>query len=250
MPQAYAVQDGIEAKNNPNVVALFIEGRQLPWCTGVYIKERIVATASHCLEKYNISYVSDPGANWSESPTRTKIVSFVIPKPDLAPWNSTYPGREQDIAFLFTEKPLAGNPLTIASKSMVDSLKSDGATVVAYGYGNVAYRTPNNGIPYSYTLQARHRDARVNSDQYMSAVGIKGATCPGDSGGPILSGNYLVGIVFGGGTWTCHNGTIHIGTWSTESTLVWPYEEYLEREYKAFLDREKPKPIKKKRWRR
>ena len=65
-PQAYAVQDGVEAKDNPNVGALFIEGRQLPWCTGVYIKERIVATASYCLENYNISYVSYAGGNWSK----------------------------------------------------------------------------------------------------------------------------------------------------------------------------------------
>lgn len=253
---AYAVEDGVGAKGNPNVVGIFISQNGGPLykiCSGVYIKERIIATASHCIHKNSDIYVSDTGVDVSESPTRTRIVSFAIPAPENAftPWNNTYPGREQDIAFLFTEKPLVGNPLTIASRSMVNAMKSDGATVVAYGYGYTAYKTPNNGIPYSYTLQARHRDARVNSDQYMSAIGIKGAPCPGDSGGPILSGNYLIGIVFGGGTWTCHNGTIHIGTWSAESTLVWPYEEYLEREYKAFLDREKPKPtIKKRKWRR
>lgn len=255
--QAHAVQDGIDAKSNPNVVSVFISngGNLMRVCTGVYIKERIIATASHCIKKDFEYYVSNTGVDLSESPTRTKIASFAIPAPELAftPWNNTYPGREQDIAFLFTEKPLSGNPLTIASREMVNSLKSDGSTVVAYGYGYTAYKTPNTGIPYSYTLKARHRDVRsgLDSERYMSAVGIKGATCPGDSGGPILSGNYLVGIVFGGGTWTCHNGTIHIGTWSTEATLVWPYEEYLEREYKAFLDSQKPKPIiKKRKWRR
>ncbi len=253
--QAHAVQDGAVAKGNPNVVSLFAlqNGTFVYRCTGAYIRERIIATASHCIDKNSQIYVSDTGVDVSESPTRTPILSFAIPNPELAPWNNTYPGREQDIAFLFTEKPLSGNPLTIASRQMVNSLKSDGATVVAYGYGNTAYRTPSTGMPYSYTLLARHRDVRsgLDSERYMSAVGIKGATCPGDSGGPILSGNYLVGIVFGGGTWTCHNGTIHVGTWSTEATLVWPYEEYLEREYKAFLDSQKPKPIiKKRKWRR
>jgi hypothetical protein len=189
--------------------------------------------------------VSNPGSNWKDDVEhRVRVLSYFVPRPYEEKWQTTYPGRERDIAFLFLEEPLEGKSINqIATKEMVEFAQLRGQTLQVFGYGNLDFQTLNDGTPFYAEVKARFRKSDrldVDGSLYSSSLGMgKGSTCPGDSGGPIIleidQKKYLYGITFGGGTQTCHFGTPHFGNWSVESTLVWPFVKLIETEYESFL---------------
>lgn len=257
-----AIMNGKTALADSNVIAIFFGKESLQnHCSGIYIRERIAATAAHCLLNNQIQvgddylnvfkydrneiYVSEPGIDWKQaSESRIKVVDVFIPNPYVEKWESSYPGRERDIAFLFLERELNGRELDgIVSKDLMEDLKRTNSRVIALGYGNVSFQGRNTGVPYSALHEARFRNpdrSGIDEGKYLSAIGIEsGSICPGDSGGGIIyekdQKRYLVGVISGGGTVTCHFGTPHFGTWSVETVLAWPYEQELESRYISFL---------------
>jgi len=265
IPSTFGVMNGRVALGDKNTIAIFQgKGATQNYCSGVYIKDRIAATAAHCLLTNQVQigkdylnffkydkgdiYVSEPGIDWKQSPDkRVKVLDYFIPNPYVDKWENSFPGRERDIAFLFLEKDFPGRNLDgIASKELMETLKALKEKVIAIGYGNTSYKVRNDGIPYSALHEARFREAErpdVDEMKYLSAVGVEsGSTCPGDSGGAMFyekdEKRYLVGIIFGGGTFYCHFGTPHNGPWSVESALAWPYEQELVSRYSNFLEQE------------
>lgn len=265
IPPASSVMNGKEVLGDKNVISIFY-GKQSTQnsCSGIYIRDRIAVTAAHCLlvnqiqvgNEYlnffkhdrNDIYVSEPGINWKQSSEkRVKVLDYFIPNPYIEKWENTFPGRERDIAFLFLERELSGKKLDgIANKELMQELKTNRAKVIALGYGNTGYQIRNEGVPYSALHEARFRmpdRLDIEESKYLSAVGVEsGSTCPGDSGGGIVyeqdQKRFLVGVISGGGTFTCHFGTSHNGSWSVETVLAWPYEEELASRYIEFLKRE------------
>lgn len=265
IPPASSVMNGKVALGDTNVLTLFFgDGASQNYCSGIYIRERIAATAAHCLlvnqiqvgNEYlnffkhdrNDIYVSEPGINWKQSSKkRVKVIDYFIPNPYTEKWENTFPGRERDIAFLFLERELSGKKLDgIANKELMQELKTNRAKVIALGYGNTGYQIRNEGVPYSALHEAQFRMPErldIEESKYLSAVGVEfGSICPGDSGGGIVyeqdQKRFLVGVISGGGTFTCHFGTSHNGSWSVETVLAWPYEEELASRYIEFLKRE------------
>jgi hypothetical protein len=270
IPPASSVMNGKVALGDTNVITLFFgDGASQNYCSGIYIRERIAATAAHCLlvnqiqvgNEYlnffkhdrNDIYVSEPGINWKQfSEKRVKVLDYFIPNPYIEKWENTFPGRERDIAFLFLERELSGKKLDgIANKELMEELKTNGAKVVALGYGSTGYQIRNEGLPYSAIHEARFRMPErldIEESKYLSAVGVEsGSICPGDSGGGIVyeqdQKRFLVGVISGGGTLTCHFGTSHNGSWSVEAVLAWPYEEELSSKYSKFLEQESMKQV-------
>lgn len=263
IPSTHGIMNGKSALGDKNVITIFQgESATQNYCSGIYIRERIAATAAHCLLSSQVQvgneflnvfkhdkddiYVSEPGIDWKQSPDkRVKVLDYFIPSPYVEKWEeNSFPGRERDIAFLFLEKEFPGKNLDgIVNKELMKTLKLTNEKVIAIGYGNTSYNVRNQGIPHLALHEARFRDTErqgIDETKYLSAVGVdSGSICPGDSGGAIIyeknQKRYLVGIIFGGGTFFCHLGTPHNGSWSVESALAWPYEEELASRYSDFL---------------
>lgn len=246
---AHAIMNGKSALGNPYVVRLSINGNY--GCSGVLVNPNIVVTAGHCVMTNNILVeptairVYKPGVNIRQANPVTNAIAINVPSEYEDPETTTSPN---DIAFLLLAKPFVGAvTLPIADPDTTTEILDSGDAVQIYGYGKINPSTSSDS-PFYYDAfsipQKRLRGYAGYEHTYFNLTSDEnGATCPGDSGGPVigtLNGiMYLIGI-HSGGKGPCNDtGT---GTWGTTETIAGEYT-YLLDELMETYENLKPSPV-------
>ena len=182
-----------------------------PLCTGTLISQDRIATAKHCLDKYqNFEVEFFKKTNSDRGRFQRKIKYYQIPK---SPTDSDY-------AEAVLDRPVVEPaPIDICQKRPKVNEKG-----LALGWGWVDYNTeatylgrawleiinyPGSG-PWFYTRVRYGKDNTTIKD-----------ACPGDSGGPILSQQNKKFCIFGtvqGGNNDCKGGQVKgkewVGRWN------------------------------------
>ncbi len=217
---AHSIVNGSPAVGADYVVTMLTGNNARPYCTGAYLRPRVVVTAAHCVIKSGARtpelkfpledwYVSQPGIDvlTPEAKSSKVKVQKIWTDPDYfnrwEPDNGLREGQVNDIAFLFLEKELSGPTITrAASRDEIESFR--------LGQGRAFH-----------------------------------SVCPGDSGSPLLikKGSEVIylGTIFAGGN--CEAAAKGIQNLPEASvTVLWPFVSALEEQYKEFLI-ENAKPI-------
>ena len=262
---ANSIVNGSPAVGSDYVVTMLIgKDRPYSFCTGAYLRPRVVVTAAHCVIKdggrapelrfpLDDWYVSQPGIDWSTPEAKSSKVKVLKIWTDPDFFNRWEPDKGlmetqvNDVAFLFLEKELTGAALArAASRDEIESFRLGQGRAFHLGYGCIGGSNgqiaSNSGKPYlaeeiyGTSYQPAHipiRD-RILSVKYPNGKSV----CPGDSGSPLLmkKGNEViyVGTIFAGGSWeNAAKGIMNPGDASV--TVLWPFVSTLEEKYKEFL---------------
>ena len=262
---ANSIVNGSPAVGSDYVVTMLIgKDRPYSFCTGAYLRPRVVVTAAHCVIKdggrapelrfpLDDWYVSQPGIDWSTPEAKSSMVKVlkIWTDPDFFNrWEPDKGFREtqvNDVAFLFLEKELTGPVLTrAASRDEIESYRLGQGRAFHLGDGCIGGANGqvvnNSGKPYlaediyGTNYQPAHipiRD-RILSVKYPNGKSV----CPGDSGSPLMmkkgSEVIYVGTIFAGGGWeNAAKGIQNPGDASV--TVLWPFIKSLDEEWSKFL---------------
>jgi hypothetical protein len=262
---ANSIVNGSPAVGSDYVVTMLIgKDRPYSFCTGAYLRPRVVVTAAHCVIKdggrapelrfpLDDWYVSQPGIDWSTPEAKSSMVKVlkIWTDPDFFNrWEPDKGFREtqvNDVAFLFLEKELTGPVLTrAASRDEIESYRLGQGRAFHLGYGCIGGANGqvvnNSGKPYlaediyGTNYQPAHipiRD-RILSVKYPNGKSV----CPGDSGSPLMmkKGSEVIylGTIFAGGGWeNAAKGIQNPGDASV--TVLWPFIKNLDEEWSKFL---------------
>jgi hypothetical protein len=198
-----------------------------PWdyrCTGTLVSATAFLTAGHCIE---------PGATYYVT---FAPVALPAPEPldESALISSTTAFRHPDWQFpyfdvaviVFDATEVAGlgiTPMPVTPLGFLTEFRTQpawgqqAATVVGYGLasaGQGPYLTQNDGVRrYADVKTQQLNDYFLVMHENAPKAGKPG-TCPGDSGGPVILGGYLVAVNSYGLSAGCHNlgGYVRIDT--------------------------------------
>jgi secreted trypsin-like serine protease len=172
-----AVTSGDFDPGDPAVVR--IEGGLSP-CTGTLIAPRVVLSAAHCLDRpLTTVYV---GADDKVAGDRIGVSAQAThPEYDAI-------SVENDIALVLLERPSAVEPVAWNDGGPTKSWV--GANVRLVGFGLTSPGQPRDG-------RKRMGTARISaaSDTELEFTAAPSLPCLGDSGGPILAGDQVIGVI-------------------------------------------------------
>ncbi len=167
-----------------------------------------------------------PGVNYRQTSAFTTALEIAIPEDFDDSDSYTSPN---DIAFILLADPIAtAVPLTIADPDMTTEILDSLNYVQVYGYGRLNPST-HSDIPNYYNASILPNKRLRGYDGYEHTYFTlsndqNGATCPGDSGGPVIAQynnqTYLIGVHSGGRGPCNESGT---GSWGTTETIAGYY---------------------------
>ena len=190
-------------------------------CSGSLISPTAFLTAGHCVESpaatARIWFAQDAGANFDPTTEVDPITGYpntCLPQPDPCVTSSTlysfgYPAsfpNTQDVGLVILDTPvvLAENG-ELAPVGTLDALAprrgQQDVTFVSSGYG-LSYTRPNTTLSFRSRLMASAKLVNLRSaltdgfnlQTSANPGGGRGGACFGDSGGPILYNELIVGV--------------------------------------------------------
>jgi len=220
-----------DGNGHPAVVALLRSDGYWarPFCSGMLLSNKVVLTASHCLEfavrlqqaGWQLSATNDAtlqqdSDGWLAINTLTVNAAFgqIVLNPEYNP--KVLGGYDHDVSAAVLEGSIDVDPAalpTLPPSGLLDDLKASGylrgATFSVLGYGIVEKPTPAHG-KWSGVFSGERRigelgyfalDTRFIHESQRVHQGQDGA-CNGDSGGPSLlqigATTYVVGVTSAG----------------------------------------------------
>ena len=195
---AQAVMGGAVARDPSGVrrSVVQVESSRGELCSGVLIAPDLVLTAAHCVLQRAAYRVVAVDSSFQRRAVMA-VAAALHPAFVAGTTPRTQPGV--DLALLKLRQPLGGDfaPIDPRSAPAVGA----GEPVELAGYGAVAENAKNTArvlrqtrLTSLGTLQVANRVLAVADTNRLAQVQGAGA-CRGDSGGPILQGGRLVGIV-------------------------------------------------------
>uniref|UniRef100_A0A0A1WHB6 Chymotrypsin-1 n=1 Tax=Zeugodacus cucurbitae TaxID=28588 RepID=A0A0A1WHB6_ZEUCU len=171
------------------------------WCGGAIIDKHWILTAAHCIYGYNPPYLRIITGTVESDKPRAVYESDEY----YTHCNYDNPAYSNDIGLIHLKDPIVFDQYTqavpLASKPLEDN-----ATAILTGWGDVQLGGPPaeslQKISLKYLSHKRCLEAFEEEDREILDIGHictftkEGeGSCHGDSGGPLISGDELVGIV-------------------------------------------------------
>jgi MYXO-CTERM domain-containing protein len=157
------------------VVRILLDGA--PRCSGAVVADRVVLTAAHCLPDGPhgvLTVVLDSGE------TIPVAASYAHPRFD-------HVTSDADLAILSLSRPVAVEPLSVAITPIAFHA---GHTLLAIGFGRSQAGQPSDGVRRAGWVEVSALAAAT-----IELQPSPGQPCNGDSGGVLLDGSVIVGVL-------------------------------------------------------
>ncbi|RZB40669.1 Trypsin domain containing protein [Asbolus verrucosus] len=189
-------------------------------CGASIIAEKWVVTAAHCVEGLSkANFTISVGTNRLSEGGSFLNVANIVSHPDYDPNNP----RFNDIALVELSNEIAFDALTKPIE-LGPASANDPATLAGWGYTNFTSLTEPDQLQFLTTKIVSFDDCQTSwlntlRGKQICALSRKGeGACFGDSGGPLIANEKLVGIVSFG--YPCGEGYPDVYT-STSSYIDW-----------------------------
>lgn len=202
---ASAIKGGGPATTKARPYAMSIEYNGRQFCGGTLVAPTKVLTAGHCVESAGeVSTLRVIGGR-----TRVDGTDGTVRKVTSARMDSRYsaPGYPYDAAVLTLDRPMPYRTIPVAGPKD-GKLVADGRTPIVLGWGRTGPGVTATMLKQTKLVLSPLADCGPYTDPEiddpttmlcgMPRPGTSDSICPGDSGGPLISGGKVVGIVSSG----------------------------------------------------